>query len=127
MAIGSGLGAQVGIAAEVSYGTFLAPTFTSEALERLVVDSVAGGRAVGLLGSVSGSDGRVELLGHGGLAGGLVGFGVAAAGGEGDGEQAGRDGGGDELGAHGPPGRCVMRWTSWGTCGAGVCRPVTSA
>ncbi|MFF1843051.1 phage tail tube protein [Streptomyces sp. NPDC058217] len=53
MAIGSGLGAQVGIAAEVSYGTFLAPTkfieFTKENLALKKTTAQSAGIAAGRL------------------------------------------------------------------------------
>lgn len=53
MAIGSGLGAQVGIAAEVSYGTFLAPTkfveFTKESLALKKTTAQSAGIAAGRL------------------------------------------------------------------------------
>src|SRR4051794_13964428 len=56
MAIGSGLGAQVGIAPEVTYGTYVAPTkfveFTKEslALQKTTAQSagIAAGRLVAL-------------------------------------------------------------------------------
>ncbi|MFI9497845.1 phage tail tube protein [Streptomyces sp. B21-104] len=53
MAIGSGLGAQVGIAAEASYGTFLAPTkfieFTKESLVLQKTTAQSAGIAAGRL------------------------------------------------------------------------------
>ncbi|GAA2929859.1 phage tail tube protein [Streptomyces enissocaesilis] len=53
MAIGSGLGAQVGIAAEVSYGTFAAPTkfieFTKESLALKKTTAQSAGIAAGRL------------------------------------------------------------------------------
>ncbi|WP_228988591.1 phage tail tube protein [Streptomyces sp. DH8] len=53
MAIGSGLGAQVGIAAEASYGTFLAPTkfieFTKESLQLKKTTAQSAGIAAGRL------------------------------------------------------------------------------
>jgi hypothetical protein len=53
MAIGSGLGAQVGIAAEVTYGTFLAPTkfieFTKESLVLKKTTAQSAGIAAGRL------------------------------------------------------------------------------
>lgn len=53
MAIGSGLGAQMGIAAEASYGTFLAPTkfieFTKESLQLKKTTAQSAGIAAGRL------------------------------------------------------------------------------
>ncbi|MEU0831298.1 phage tail tube protein [Streptomyces sp. NPDC005969] len=53
MAIGSGLGAQIGIAAEASYGTFLAPTkfieFTKESLQLKKTTAQSAGIAAGRL------------------------------------------------------------------------------
>ena len=53
MAIGAGLGAQVGIAAEASYGTFLAPTkfieFTKESLQLKKTTAQSAGIAAGRL------------------------------------------------------------------------------
>jgi hypothetical protein len=53
MAIGSGLGAQVGIAAEATYGTFLAPTkfieFTKESLQLKKTTAQSAGIAAGRL------------------------------------------------------------------------------
>ncbi|MFF3128507.1 phage tail tube protein [Streptomyces sp. NPDC057908] len=53
MAIGSGLGAQIGIAAEATYGTFLAPTkfieFTKESLQLKKTTAQSAGIAAGRL------------------------------------------------------------------------------
>jgi hypothetical protein len=57
MAIGSGLGSQVGIAAESSYGTFAAPTrfveFTKESLALKKTTAISSGMASGRLMAVS--------------------------------------------------------------------------
>ncbi|MEV8548315.1 phage tail tube protein [Streptomyces glaucescens] len=57
MAIGSGLGAQLGIAAESSYGTFVAPTkfieFTSESLQLKKTTAQSAGIAAGRLLALS--------------------------------------------------------------------------
>ncbi|MET7914463.1 phage tail tube protein [Streptomyces avermitilis] len=58
MAIGSGLGAQLGIAAEVTYGTFVAPTkfieFTKESLVLKKTTAQSAGIAAGRLMALSG-------------------------------------------------------------------------
>lgn len=57
MAIGSGLGAQIGIASEVTYGTFVAPTkfieFTKESLVEKKTTATSSGIAAGRLMALS--------------------------------------------------------------------------